>query len=72
MLPVELLKYAGAWVIRTARIPTVPTLAPVLQGQEKSIGTDQAAAFIIDRNEALGYTLTGFRRLKKDERSTTS
>lgn len=59
-------------MIRTARVPTVPTLTSVLQGQEKSIGADQTTVFIIDRKEALGYTLAGFRRLKRDERSTTS
>jgi hypothetical protein len=52
--------------------PTVPTIESVLQEQEKYAATRQTNVFLIDSQEALGYTLAGFRRLKRDERSTTS
>ena len=58
-------------MIRTARAYTVPALTFVPQEQEKCVGTGQTSVFLIDRQGTLGYTLAGFRRLKKSERSTT-
>ena len=52
--------------------PTVPTIESVLQEPRKCVITRQTNVFLIDRQEALGYTLAGFRRLKRNKRSTTS
>ena len=69
--PVDQDKQAAP-VSRTARLHTVPILTSVPQEQEKCVVTRQTNVFLIDRQGALGYTLAGFRRLKRNERSTTS